>query len=305
MRKLIQATVLGLALSLSLVTGSLTTEAATTSQLITEAKKHLGDPWVSGAESPGAFDCSGYTQYVYKQMGISLPRTADQQFRVGTSVSKANLQVGDLVFFNTTNVGAASHVGIYIGGGNMIGSASSTGVAIVSINDPWYWGKRYVGAKRVANFGSTETVQAAASTPTIDYSTRAEIAVAIANSLGLKATNKSGFGDVPSSASYADAVYALKEAGVVAGRGGNFYPNENVSRAEMAKMLNIAYSLKDLGKSVYFKDVAPGGYSEQHISNLAQNGITLGKGYQIYGVNDNVKEGELELFMERAAAYLK
>lgn len=72
------------------------------------------------------------------------------QYQVGESVAKTELQPGDLVFFNTLGNGV-SHVGIYYGDGKFIHSQSVKGVSITDINDPQYWGGRYIGAKRIAN----------------------------------------------------------------------------------------------------------------------------------------------------------
>lgn len=104
-----------------------------------------GVPYVFGGSSRSGFDCSGLTQYVYRNSGISLPRTASDQFRVGSSVDRSKLQSGDLVFF-TTYAPGASHVGIYIGGGRFV-SASNDGVSVSSLNSG-YFGSRYIGARR-------------------------------------------------------------------------------------------------------------------------------------------------------------
>lgn len=297
MKKLIQVTALSAALVGSLFTGTLTTDAATSAQLTAEASKYIGSPYRMGGTTSAGFDCSGYTQLVYKNLGISLPRDSRSQWGVGTSVSKANLQPGDLVFFNTSGRGI-SHVAIYVGGGRMIGASSSKGIANDSINDS-YWGPRYVGAKRVANFGSAETVTTAAAA--VEYSTRAEIAVAIADDLGLQNSGSAaGFSDVNASASYADAVYALQERGIVAGNGGKFNPSEKVKRSEMAKMLDKAYGLSELGGSISFSDVPSPSWMEDHIDRLAQHGITRGMGDGTFGVDGHVKTTELKLFMERA-----
>lgn len=120
----------------------------TSSQLSTEAKKYLGIKYRSAGTTTKGFDCSGYVQYVYKKLGVNLPRTSKSMYSKGTAVKKNNLKPGDLVFFNTSGKGV-SHVGIYIGQGNFIHSSSSKGVSIASVNDKYYWGSRYVGAKRV------------------------------------------------------------------------------------------------------------------------------------------------------------
>ena len=116
------------------------------------AAKQLGKPYVWGAQGPSSFDCSGLTYYVYKNAaGVTLPRVSSDQSRYGTTVSKSNLKAGDLVFFDTSgsNNGAVSHVGIYVGNGEMI-HASSSKEKIVQVSiETSYWNNAYVRAKRV------------------------------------------------------------------------------------------------------------------------------------------------------------
>lgn len=83
------------------------------------AMQYLGVPYVWGGASPSGFDCSGLVMYVYAQIGISLPHGATAQYAAGTPISYDELQPGDLVFFGSGG-GYMSHVGIYIGGGQMI-----------------------------------------------------------------------------------------------------------------------------------------------------------------------------------------
>ncbi|WP_092332253.1 C40 family peptidase [Desulfosporosinus hippei] len=116
------------------------------STLVSNALSLTGVPYVFGGTSKKGFDCSGYTQYVFKGSGISLPRTSSAQFNVGTPVKKDKLQSGDLVFFSTYAKGP-SHVGVYIGGGQFV-HASNSGVRTTSLNDSYY-AARYVGARRV------------------------------------------------------------------------------------------------------------------------------------------------------------
>jgi len=115
--------------------------------LLGYAYNEIGKPYVYGANGPNAYDCSSFVQTVFRKAGITLPRTTGTQSNVGITVSKSNLQPGDLIFFNTSGSGV-SHVGIYVGGGNMIHAGSSTGVTIASINNS-YWSPRYMFAKRV------------------------------------------------------------------------------------------------------------------------------------------------------------
>lgn len=113
------------------------------------ARNLLGSPVVWGGASPAeGFDCSGLVQYVFRQAGINLPRTADLQFLVGRTISPSALRPGDLVYYTTYEPGA-SHVGIYIGAEKFIHTSYSKGVvAIADINDP-YFVQRFYGAKRV------------------------------------------------------------------------------------------------------------------------------------------------------------
>lgn len=117
------------------------------SAIIATAKRYIGTPYVWGGTTPSGFDCSGFVQYVFRQHGITLPRTSKQQYGIGSAVSRANLQPGDLVFF-ATGYGSVNHLGIYIGNGQFIHSGSSSGVTISSLSNS-YWSPRYVGARRV------------------------------------------------------------------------------------------------------------------------------------------------------------
>jgi peptidoglycan DL-endopeptidase CwlO len=85
------------------------------------ALQFLGTPYVWAGSTPSGFDCSGFTRYVYKHFGISLPHSSSIQSGYGTAVSRANLQPGDLVFFFSP----IHHVGIYIGGGKMVDAAGT------------------------------------------------------------------------------------------------------------------------------------------------------------------------------------
>ena len=121
------------------------------SKLVTYAKSFLGKPYVWGAQGPSSFDCSGFTYYVFKNSAnITLPRTSKDQSTYGTTVSKSNLKVGDLVFFDTdgANDGNVSHVGIYIGSNQFIHASSSKGKVVIS-DFTTYYNNAFVRAKRV------------------------------------------------------------------------------------------------------------------------------------------------------------
>lgn len=108
--------------------------------IISEAYKHLGKPYVWGATGPNSFDCSGFTSYVYrKAAGIEITRTTFSQVNVGRPVSRGDLKPGDLVF------PSAGHVGIYVGGGNII-HAPQTG-DVVKVSPIW----NFYAARRIIN----------------------------------------------------------------------------------------------------------------------------------------------------------
>ncbi len=117
-------------------------------QIIRTAKQYIGVPYLWGGTTPGGFDCSGFVQYVFQRHGITLPRTSKQQWEVGTSVSRSDLQPGDLVYFANTYTAGVSHLGIYVGDGQFIHASSSKGVIISSLSNS-YWASHYHGAKRV------------------------------------------------------------------------------------------------------------------------------------------------------------
>lgn len=114
------------------------------------AQQYLGTPYVYGGAGPGGFDCSGFTMFVFSHFGVSLAHGATPQLNNGYAVSMSELQPGDLVFFfgtyNTSS--AASHVGIYVGGGQFIHASSSRGVIISGLSESYY-ANRYLTARRV------------------------------------------------------------------------------------------------------------------------------------------------------------
>lgn len=134
----------GTPVSPSVLKGNVSTSAQ---KIIATGKKYIGVPYVWGGSTPNGFDCSGFVQYVFRQHGISLPRTSAQQYTVGTAVSKSALIPGDLVFFNTSGSGV-SHLGIYIGNGEFLHASTSKGVTVSLLSNS-YWAARYVGARRV------------------------------------------------------------------------------------------------------------------------------------------------------------
>ena len=110
--------------------------------LLLKAKKLLGKKYVYGAKvgDPQNFDCSSFVKELYKELGINLPRVSRQQARIGKPISKANLQVGDLIFFNTLG-NYISHVGMSIGGNKFVHASSKAGKIVVSDLTGFYLNK--------------------------------------------------------------------------------------------------------------------------------------------------------------------
>jgi cell wall-associated NlpC family hydrolase len=122
--------------------------AASAAGAVTAVRAQTGVPYRTAGTTTSGFDCSGLTQYAYEKAGVDLPRTSFDQYKEGVAVQRADIQAGDLVFFNTAGSGA-SHVGIATGATTVI-SATSSGVMEHKSNDS-YWGSHYVGARRLSD----------------------------------------------------------------------------------------------------------------------------------------------------------
>jgi gamma-D-glutamyl-L-lysine dipeptidyl-peptidase len=119
--------------------------AATRAAIVAEASRFVGLPYLWAGTSGFGFDCSGFVYSVYRRYGITLARDADQQAAGGTPVASADLTPGDLVFFRGSSTGPVSHVGLYIGDGNMIDAPhTGAGIRIEPVSSFSY----YAGARR-------------------------------------------------------------------------------------------------------------------------------------------------------------
>lgn len=120
-------------------------------QVVEYAMQFLGHPYVYGGTTPRGFDCSGLIKYVFANFGITTNRTASAQMDNGTPVAMSELIPGDVVFFKKPGSSAsrASHVGIYIGGGQFIHASTSTTGVIISDLDYAYYTTGFVGARRM------------------------------------------------------------------------------------------------------------------------------------------------------------
>ncbi len=119
------------------------------SEILAEAQKYLGTPYIYGGASPKGFDCSGFVYYVLKQLGYAPYRTPADQIKHGSAVAKADLKTGDLVFFSSTGGRSITHVGIYSGEGQFIHAPNSRSVVSYSDLTTGYWSNTYYAARRL------------------------------------------------------------------------------------------------------------------------------------------------------------
>ena len=122
-------------------------------EVVDYAMTFLQTKYVSGGNGPDSFDCSGFTCYIYKKFGVSLPRTTGGQATVGTEIAKKDLQLGDLVVFNDDANKKVGHTGIYVGNNSFIHASNPSpypkgGVKITSLSDSYYE-LRYVTSRRL------------------------------------------------------------------------------------------------------------------------------------------------------------
>lgn len=134
---------------------TITTEPTTASssalgeQIVALAKQYLGTPYVLGGNGPSSFDCSGFTKYIYAQFGYTLNRTATDQLQNGVSISRDELQPGDLVFFKYNTSKPVSHVGIYIGNGEFIHASTNRYVVQIDQMNSGHYANVFVYARRI------------------------------------------------------------------------------------------------------------------------------------------------------------
>ncbi|MDQ0428352.1 uncharacterized protein YycO [Planomicrobium stackebrandtii] len=314
--------------------------AATPNELTTYAKKFKGTPYKFGGTTPSGFDCSGYLRYVFNNFDISIPRTAAEQYKMGTGVSKGNLKEGDMVFFSGTYKAGISHAGIYVGSGNFI-SATSGGVTIANLNTNPYWAPKYTGARRLSEVKNVATpVAKPVAKPALslgqyydvptgywaaneiktltvqgiltgdgsgifnpnDNVSRAEAATIIARALKLKPVSGTTFKDVPAKHWAAGNINAVMKAGIVKGRSpGYFAPSAKITRAEISKLLTTAYEFKNVSASSAVSFTdTKGHWAESSIKILAASKVTTGHKDGSFQPNANAKRSEFTAFVYRS-----
>jgi len=128
-------------------------------EIIETAKEFLGVKYIWAANGPNSFDCSGYTKYIFKQHGITIPRYSGNQAKVGTKIQYNELEKGDLVFFDTENHSKTkqkvNHVGIYLGNNKFIhASSAKKKVIITSFDQKKFYKKTFMHGQRIVSSSS-------------------------------------------------------------------------------------------------------------------------------------------------------
>ena len=118
-------------------------------QVVNYALSFLGAPYVYGGNGPSCFDCSGFTNYVYRHFGYILNRGASSQLQNGTAVSKSELQPGDIVFFRYNTSYPASHCGIYIGNGQFVHASTNRYQVQIDQLMTGHYANVYIAARRI------------------------------------------------------------------------------------------------------------------------------------------------------------
>ncbi|MBM7551685.1 C40 family peptidase [Thalassobacillus pellis] len=295
---------------------------STRDQVVSIAKQYLGVPYQWSGSSPSGFDCSGFTSYVFGKVGIDLPAGSYNQYDEGTYVSRSELKPGDLVFFSGTYKSGISHVGIYIGGGDMISATYSRGIDIDSVFSG-YWSDYYTGAKRVIEdnglytdlsedywaYGEIEYLSKKGiidGNPNGTFSpedevTRAEVAKMLSESMNLNPSGNNTFSDVSSSHWAYEFINAAAEKGYIEGyEDGTFRPDEAITRAEIAALFTRAFDLSGMNTAANFEDVSSSHWAYDEVYTLSANDITSGYKDDTFRPGKETTRAEFSVFLYRA-----
>jgi len=171
---------------------------SSTTDLEQAAFSFLATPYRFGGNSRKGIDCSAFVQQVFREVDINLPRSAREQFRVGTEIERDELQAGDLLFFRTY-AKFPSHVGIYLGDGKMIHASSRSRRVVVTDIDYPYYRKRFIGAKRVSLLDETAENDSGDDAAHAPVATEGEPALASAANPGIRVAGPPVQAEAPAS----------------------------------------------------------------------------------------------------------
>ena len=278
--------------------------------IVAYAMKFEGTPYLFGGSTPAAFDCSGYLLYVYNYFGIQLPRTSEAQYKIGTTVSRNNLQAGDLVFFENTYKPGISHSGIYIGNGDFL-SAKTGGVGIANLDTHPYWAPKYVGAKRLTGITAAPSKPAPVApkpTPPAPKPTPPAPAPQPKPEPKPEPTPpapSTTFSDVAAKHPAYDAIETLSSDKIISGfPDGSFQPETQVTRGQAATMINRVLKLRQ-HYPLEYKDVPANHAFAKDIAAMSDAGIlsgyeTNGNEARSFGMYDPLTKAQLAIILDRA-----
>ncbi|WP_165763810.1 C40 family peptidase [Halalkalibacter urbisdiaboli] len=256
--------------------------SSTQDEVVKIAKEYIGVPYKFGGTTPSGFDCSGFIKYVMDKADVKMPRTASEQYNSGEAVKKANLQKGDLVFFETYKPGP-SHSGIYVGDGKFIHASSSKGITISSVNDPYYWGPRYLGAKRVIKEEKTEA------------------AVAKVEEQPKRILGEGEFHDVATNHWAFNEIKKLSVQSIISGYGNHkFGPNDKLTRAQIAALLSRAVGLDTSSRVHGFSDVSDEHWGVGAIAAADRAGYFSYLAGDAFNPNEPVTRDEIAVLFAKA-----
>lgn len=247
-----------------------TTKATAAPTSVTSfATQYVGSPYKFGGSTPAGFDCSGFMRFVFAEFGVKLPHSSEQQFYVGTPVTKEQLVPGDIVFFENTYKPGISHSGIYLGNNKFVSAKNERlGVAVADLFGTPYWGEKYVGAKRVLQGGGADP--------------------------------KPSFSDLSDKHLAYAAILELSQKGIITGfHDSTFQPDGLVTRGQAAAMLNRVLQFTPT-KDVQFVDVGKTHQFAKDIAAMNEKGIVMGYHDGRFGLNEHLTRTQLAAIIDRA-----